>query len=243
MKILLAGVAACALLSGAEWPTDGGNSQRTNFQPDEKILTKDNVKNLKILWKLKLDNVPHEMHALFPPLIVENVKTANGLKQVAVEAGIDDRLYAIDVENGQILWSKHFQYPTPERAGQPGDPLCPTGQTATPVVSPMNGADARTVYALAGDGKIHSLNVADGEDVGAGLVVRHYEQQRLTHDVLMSLGMSAFNELFARGGAAGWLAARALGLAGASPMIRRAFASRALGLAGELPRIARRTAA
>jgi hypothetical protein len=165
MKILLAGVAACALLSGAEWPTDGGNSQRTNFQPDEKILTKDNVKNLKILWKLKLDNVPHEMHALFPPLIVENVKTANGLKQVAVEAGIDDRLYAIDVENGQILWSKHFQYPTPERAGQPGDPLCPTGQTATPVVSPMNGADARTVYALAGDGKIHSLNVADGEDV------------------------------------------------------------------------------
>jgi len=85
--------------------------------------------------------------------------------------------------------------------------------------------------------------VADGEDVGAGLVVRHYEQQRLTHDVLMSLGMSAFNELFARGGAAGWLAARALGLAGASPMIRRAFASRALGLAGELPRIARRTAA
>jgi hypothetical protein len=59
----------------------------------------------------------------------------------------------------------------------------------------------------------------------------------------MSVGMSAFNELFARGGPAGWLAARALGLAGSSPLIRRAFASRALGLAGELPRIARRSAA
>jgi 2-octaprenylphenol hydroxylase len=85
--------------------------------------------------------------------------------------------------------------------------------------------------------------VTAGEDVGAGVVLRHYEQQRLTHDVLMSLGMSAFNELFARGGAAGWLASRALGLASSSPVIRRAFASRALGLAGELPDIARRSVA
>jgi outer membrane protein assembly factor BamB len=155
-KIFLAGAAACALLCAAEWPTDGGNSQRTNFQPDEKILTKENVKNLKILWKLKLDNVPHEMHSLFPPLIVQS-----GTKQIAIEAGIDDRLYAIDVQTGEILWAKHFQYPPPERAGHPGDPLCPTGQTATPVVNPENG----TVYALSGDGKIHSLNVANGEDV------------------------------------------------------------------------------
>jgi hypothetical protein len=160
-KIFLVGVAVCALLCAAEWPTDGGNSQRTNYQPDEKILTKDNVRNLKILWKLKLDNVPHEMHSLFPPLIIENVKTPSGPKQIAIEAGIDDRLYAIDVQTGQIIWAKHFQYPPPERAGHPGDPLCPTGQTATPVVNPATA----TVYALSGDGKIHTLNVADGEDL------------------------------------------------------------------------------
>ena len=154
-------------LSAAEWPTDGGNPQRTAWQCDEKILNKDNVRNLKILWQIKLDNVPHEMHSLFPPLIVENIPTAEGPKQIAIEAGIDDKIYAIDVATGQVLWKKHFEYPTPARAGRPGDPLCPTGQTATPVISPAGEPGPRAVYALAGDGEIHTLNVANGEDLAA----------------------------------------------------------------------------
>ena len=59
----------CALAWAAEWPTDGGNPQRTAWQKDEHILNKDNVKNLQILWKIKLDNPPREMHSLFPPLM------------------------------------------------------------------------------------------------------------------------------------------------------------------------------
>jgi outer membrane protein assembly factor BamB len=163
--ILIAISAACSLTWGADWPTDGANSQRTNFQPDEKILTKDNVKNLKILWKIKLDNVPQEMHSLFPPLIIEKVNTSAGVKQIALEAGISDNLYAIDVETGKLLWKKHFEYPTPERRGRPGDPLCPPGQTATPVIGPPNASGARNLYALAGDGKLHTINLADGEEV------------------------------------------------------------------------------
>ncbi len=165
LSLPIAIVTGCVLLSGADWPTDGFNSQRTNWQLNEKILTKDNVKNLKILWTIKLENVPHEMHSLFPPLIIDRVMTTSGPKQIAIEAGIDDRLYAIDVETGKVLWKTHFEYPTPARAGHPGDPLCPTGQTATPVIGPPDSAGVRTVYALAGDGKIHSLNIATGDDV------------------------------------------------------------------------------
>jgi outer membrane protein assembly factor BamB len=164
-RVLAALAAALGLIWGAEWPTDGNNPQRTNWQQDEKILNTANVRNLKILWKAQLDNVPHEMHSLFPPLIVDGIATGQGPKQIAIEAGIGDNIYAIDVATGQTIWKKHFDYPPPARAGRPGDPLCPTGQTATPVISPAGAAGPRTIYALAGDGKIHSLKVADGEDV------------------------------------------------------------------------------
>src|SRR5216684_4179082 len=121
LTTLIAICAGCILAPAAEWPTDGGNSKRTNWQPDEKILNKDNVKNLTILWKIELDNAPQEMHSLFPPLIVENVNTSGGVKQIAIEAGISDNLYAIDVATGQLLWKKHFEYPTPARRGRLGD--------------------------------------------------------------------------------------------------------------------------
>ena len=132
---------------------------------DETILNKGNVKGMKLLWKLQLNNKPEEMHSLFPTLVVDGVKTPAGTKQIAIEAGISDNIYAIDVEKGTLIWTKHFSYPTPARRGRVGDPLCPPGQTATPTIGPPNPDGSRTVYAMAGDGMVHSLNVADGEDI------------------------------------------------------------------------------
>src|SRR5262252_3702851 len=154
----------CIAAVASDWPTDGGNPQRTNWQKDETILNKDNVARLKILWKLKLDNAPRQMHSLFPPLIIGQVSTRNGQRQIALEAGVSDNLYAIDVEEGEVLWKKHFEYPPPARSGRPTDPLCPGGQTATPVIGPPNAAGVRTVYALAGNGELHSINLANGEE-------------------------------------------------------------------------------
>jgi putative pyrroloquinoline-quinone binding quinoprotein len=167
MRKLLTWVTAtlgCISLWGADWLTDGGNPQRTAWQKDEKILSKDNVKDLKILWKLQLDNQPHEMHSLFPPLIAERVSTREGMKQMAFVAGTHDNIYAIDVATGKIIWKKHFEYPPPARRGRPGDPLCPPGLTATPVIGP-DASGNRTLFVLAGDGKLHSLNLADGEEL------------------------------------------------------------------------------
>src|SRR3979490_1877223 len=61
----------------ADWLTDGADVQRSGWQRNEATLTPDNVKNLKIVWKLQLDNVPREMHALLPPLIVGEIATAS----------------------------------------------------------------------------------------------------------------------------------------------------------------------
>ena len=49
-------LSACAGFA-ADWLTDGGDTKRTNWQRSETIITPDNVKDLKLIWKVKLDNV------------------------------------------------------------------------------------------------------------------------------------------------------------------------------------------
>src|SRR5262245_10768514 len=80
----------------ADWMTDGGDPQRTAWQRNETILTKNNVKDMKLLWKIKLDNETRQMHSLFPPLIAGNVTTSSGLKEIAIVAGVSDNVYGID---------------------------------------------------------------------------------------------------------------------------------------------------
>jgi 2-octaprenylphenol hydroxylase len=83
-----------------------------------------------------------------------------------------------------------------------------------------------------------AVAVREREDVGAARTLRRYEQQRLTHDTLMSWSMSAFNALFSRSGTGGAIAARLMALAGSDALSRRLLARRAMGLDGELPRLA-----
>jgi len=76
--------------------------------------------------------------------------------------------------------------------------------------------------------------------VGALRILRRYEQQRRTHNLLMDAAMSAFRTGFAAAvGPGAWLVNRVLGGVNRSAMLKRAFARQALGTSGELPRFAR----
>src|SRR5437660_11953088 len=86
----------------ADWLTDGGNPQRTAWQRDEKILTTANVKDMKLLWKIKLDNEPRQMHNLLPALVVGRASTASGPKQIVIVTGVSDNIYAIDADRGEL---------------------------------------------------------------------------------------------------------------------------------------------
>ena len=88
---------------GSDWATDGGNPQRTNWQQDETILTKQNVANLKILWKVKLDNAPRQMHSLLPSLIVGRLIVSN---QVPEYVGAQQKRFAWVI--GVILSASMF---------------------------------------------------------------------------------------------------------------------------------------
>ncbi len=162
-----------------DWITDGGDNQRTGWNRDEKILTKESVKNLKLLWKLQTDNEPRALHSLMPVLVVGQLKTANGTKQVGFVSGISDNLYAFDVETGKVLWQRHWTYQPPSPpAGfgggrgqqQPSDPrhlgfLRPGGSSDTPVIGPADAQGRRPIYFVTGDGMLHILNAADGIDL------------------------------------------------------------------------------
>jgi len=165
--VFVAALFSCGLAAAADWLADAANPQRTNWQQNETTLNPTNVKNIRLLWKTKLDNEPRQMHSLFPPLIVEKLKTSAGVRQVAIEAGVSDNIYAIDVADGKLLWNKHFTstWTPPPAGGRDGGILCPGGITATPVVAPTGVAGKYTIYVTSWDGMLHQLNAADGEDI------------------------------------------------------------------------------
>ena len=152
---------------GADWLTDGHDVQRTNWQRDEKLLSPSSVKNMTLLWSSKLPSQPKVMHNLFPPLIVANLNISGSMKEVAIVAGVSDDLFAIDVQTGKTIWSKHFEntWTPPAAGGRGAGILCPGGQTATPVLVPSATPGKYTIYAASWDGRLHQINASDGEDL------------------------------------------------------------------------------
>ncbi len=150
----------------ADWLTDGGTPERTAWQKDETVFTLDNVSETKLLWTIKLDNEPRQMHSLFPPLIAGRVDTSSGPKEIALVTGVSDNLYAIDVKTGKLIWSKHFDNSwKPQEGDRPHYLLCPGGLTATPVIGPGERPGKYTIYAASWDGMLRRVNLADGEDI------------------------------------------------------------------------------
>jgi hypothetical protein len=168
----------CGLALGADWLTEGGNDQRTGWNQDEHILTKDNIKTMKLLWKVSTGNDPRALHSLMTPLVVDKVPMSNGTKEVVYLEGTSDNIYAIDASNGKIIWQRHFTYtPPPPRGGggggngqpQPSDPkhlnfLGPGGSTDVPAIGPADSSGDRTLYMDDGGGNLHSIDIASGED-------------------------------------------------------------------------------
>ncbi len=109
---------------------------------------------------MQLGNISKELNSLTAPLVIEKLVTPQGFKDAVIVAGASDNVYAIDVDTGKLLWQKHFTAAPPARP--PLGFLCPDALNATPVVDPVPMHP--TLYVIASDGKLHSLNAVDGED-------------------------------------------------------------------------------
>ena len=163
-------VALSQSTEAAEWPTGSFDQQRDGWQRNETKLTPDNAKNIRLLWKLKTDNKPMGMQSFREPVIVAGVHTAGGVKTLAIFAGSSDAVYAIDVENGSLVWQKNLKWSSdkPQEPGQDTGFICNNALTATPVVTPA-GAAQRFVYVLSSDGYLHTMDPATGEEKDAAV--------------------------------------------------------------------------
>jgi outer membrane protein assembly factor BamB len=146
-----------------QWITFGGNPQRDGWARDETIVTPENAKTMKLIWKLQINSPLKEMNSLRAPLVAEGILTAQGHKDIVVVAGGADTVDAVDTDTGKLLWHKQFTQDAPP--SRPSRWLCPNALNPTPVIqtggiSPRD----RTVLAVSSDGKLHALNIVNGED-------------------------------------------------------------------------------
>jgi hypothetical protein len=128
--VALAVIGSWIPLLASDYLTEGKDPGRTGWMTDEKVFTPANVKDIKLLWKLKLDSQPREMHNVFSPLIAERVTTARGPREIAIVAGISDDLLVLGpaslgfaehpraVDAHRCEWCRVRSIGTVERAGR-----------------------------------------------------------------------------------------------------------------------------
>jgi outer membrane protein assembly factor BamB len=159
-RYLVLALSCLAPLGASNWLNYGGDPQHTGWAKEEKEIGKENAKNLSLLWKATLDNEPRELNGLTAPVAAEWVVTPQGMKEIVVVGGASDNLYALDAESGKVMWKKTF---TPE--GKPKQQpfwLCPNALNATPLIR-KQGLNV-LVYSISSDGKLHTLDIHNGED-------------------------------------------------------------------------------
>ena len=102
----------------------------------------------------------------------QEVDELQALLRSLQEANIN--IYAFDPATGKIVWQRHWDYPPPAGRGgganPPPDPahlgfLQPGGSSDTPVIGPPDAQGRRPLYFITGDGMLHILDAATGEDL------------------------------------------------------------------------------
>lgn len=143
------------------WLTFGYDPERTGWARGETRLTKENAGGLQLLWKYQTDALPNNVNrysTLTEPVVALNVPTRDGPRKVLFVASAENNVYAIDAENGSLLWKRSYPNTAPPPVAASGS--CPNNLNATPVIDPASG----TLYFLPNDGKLRGVSLSNGED-------------------------------------------------------------------------------
>jgi len=165
-----------------DWPSFGGDSQRTGWERSDTRITRENVKGFELVLKRKFPDVKAGPRSLTPPVIVGLLISYRGFKELAFAASGSNTIWSLDADLNRVFWKRQFE---PEKAG-----IAACAQTIAtmpalvpPVVFGKRAArgprrpalpgnefgEVRPVFAVSDDGKLHKLNTSDGSDLSAPL--------------------------------------------------------------------------
>jgi PQQ-like domain len=118
-----------------DWPFFGGDAQRTGWEKSDSRITKENVKDFQLVLKRKLDNQQTGPRSLTAPVVIGNLISYKGFKELALVSGSSGNVWAIDADLNRMFWEKHFDSAsTQSTANRSGS--CSGGLTAAPALTP-----------------------------------------------------------------------------------------------------------
>ena len=161
----LAQLAVGQSTSKAEWPTSSADPARDAWQRGPSEITPQTVKNLQLLWKVKLPIKTMGMQSFREPLILSDVKTAAGMKTLVILAGASNEMFALDADSGKVEWQKTLPWSStqPQQPGEGRGFICTNALSDNPVATPA-GSNERSVYVIGSDGYLHIMDAADGAE-------------------------------------------------------------------------------
>ena len=102
LQVLVASLGSSISLLAADWPMFAHDPQRTGWATEEKTLTRENVRELELKWKVKVNNEPKFLTALTAPVVAADVDTAFGKLSLVYVAGSSNNIFALNAANGAI---------------------------------------------------------------------------------------------------------------------------------------------
>ncbi len=151
LRRAIARALASLLCSGAAWsqgrPTDwsfyGGDAQRTGWTKSDIRITKENVKDFQLVLKRKLETKQKGPRSLAPPVVIGNLISYRGFKELAFVAGTGDNIWSIDADMDRMFWQKHLES-APEKGKHSGQAAyCAGSIVAMPSLTPPPAFGAR----------------------------------------------------------------------------------------------------
>src|SRR5207247_4689335 len=86
------------------------------------------------------------------PIVAAGVATPQGPKDLVFILGANDVLFAIDANDGKVVWQKNF--PNPQTPKKPKEWLCPGTANDAPTIDKARGV----IFFITSDGKLRGLN-------------------------------------------------------------------------------------